>query len=123
MSIYAMSEFDTLDMLANSVSIEKVEFGIVVADQFGLGLKRKGKTGSHLLSGQSTNLALTQLLAAEGAEIVVFYGMGWLAGRKVILPTEMGLSSPEVEATAEQRAQRLARAQSEPDYGTPNIWF
>lgn len=123
MSVYAMSEFDTLDMLANSASIEKVEFGVVVADQFGLGLKRKGKTGSHLLSGQNTNLALTQLQAAQGAEIVVFYGRGWLAGREVMLPTEMGISSPDVEAAAEMRLQRLAGPQPAFDYGKPNIWF
>jgi hypothetical protein len=38
MTIYAMSEFDARDLLASDTEIERIDFGVVVADQFGLGL-------------------------------------------------------------------------------------
>lgn len=123
MTIYAMSEFDTLDLLANAANIEKVEFGVVVQDQFGLGLHRRGKSGSHLLSGQATDFALKQLGAAESAEIVVFYGKGWIGGKEVLLPTELGFTSPEVEAAVEQRKQRLADIQPKQVFDVAHIWF
>src|SRR5690554_4084410 len=92
-----MNEFSALDMLRNDTPTDRIEFGTVVEDEFGLGLRKRGKEGFSLLSGQSANDCLTMLEAKVGDDIVVFYQRGLMNGVEVVLASEMGFLTPAIE--------------------------
>jgi predicted naringenin-chalcone synthase len=55
--------------------------------------------------------------------VVVFFSKGSMAGKDVVLPTEMGLSTPQIEAAVAKRLQRQADTQPKPVFDVAHSWF
>ena len=118
--IYGMSEFDALDMLRNDIPTERIAFGVVIEDQFGLGLVKRG-TNYHLLAGQGTNSCLAPLDCKAGDEVVVFFKRELLSGKEVVMPSEIGKLTPAIEKAVRLYQER--KSQPKHVFDAPNDWF